>query len=277
MSKQDKYMMSKLKSYAYKERFSLAKGFVFSFTRTILEIIGPMIIAYIINNLLSQNMTLNDLKNISIYLLIYFLVYLSNGFLINKARISFEKSANKIALQVQKDVYNKVQSFPISYFDNLPAGKIASRISNDSNKLKTMFQLLFSDILTSAILIIGIYITICITNIIAAIMLLVLVPIVLIIFKTYLDKTYMYTSEIKRYTADVNAKINEYIQNMEIIQAFNQEEYISDKFDGLNKKIYDINMKLSKLRSYSGYRAMDIVKFVATVVIIIYLDRKSVV
>ena len=274
LSKKESY--NRLKNYALIEKKYLFIGFIFSFFRTILEIIGPMIIAYLINNVLKNKMTDKDVKLISLLLALYFIVFIVTGILLNRSRVYFQISANKIASRVQKDVYDKVSTFPISYFDNLPSGKIASRITNDTNKLKTMFQLLFSDIINSLILIIGLYITLLFTDTIAALMLLILMPIVYIIFKTYLNKTYAYTKEIKIYTADINAKINEYIQNMEIIQVFNREGFIFKKFDKINKKIYDINIELSKLRSYSGYRAMDIIQFLAIIIVLIYFGLGSI-
>lgn len=274
LSKKESY--NRLKNYALIEKKYLFIGFIFSFFRTILEIIGPMIIAYLINNVLKNKMTDKDVKLISLLLALYFIVFIVTGILLNRSRVYFQISANKIASRVQKDVYDKVSTFPISYFDNLPSGKIASRITNDTNKLKTMFQLLFSDIINSLILIIGLYITLLFTDTIAALMLLILMPIVYIIFKTYLNKTYAYTKEIKIYTADINAKINEYIQNMEIIQVFNREGFIFKKFDQINKKIYDINIELSKLRSYSGYRAMDIIQFLAIIIVLIYFGLGSI-
>ena len=274
LSKKESY--NRLKNYALNEKKFLFIGFIFSFFRTILEIIGPMIIAYLINNVLKNKMTDKDVKLISLLLALYFIVFIVTGILLNRSRVYFQISANKIASRVQKDVYDKVSTFPISYFDNLPSGKIASRITNDTNKLKTMFQLLFSDIINSLILIIGLYITLLFTDTIAALMLLILMPIVYIIFKTYLNKTYAYTKEIKIYTADINAKINEYIQNMEIIQVFNREGFIFKKFDKINKKIYDINIELSKLRSYSGYRAMDIIQFLAIIIVLIYFGIGSI-
>lgn len=274
LSKKESY--NRLKNYALNEKKYLFIGFIFSFFRTILEIIGPMIIAYLINNVLKNKMTDKDVKLISLLLTLYFIVFIVTGILLNRSRVYFQISANKIASRVQKDVYDKVSTFPISYFDNLPSGKIASRITNDTNKLKTMFQLLFSDIINSLILIIGLYITLLFTDTIAALMLLILMPIVYIIFKTYLNKTYAYTKEIKIYTADINAKINEYIQNMEIIQVFNREGFIFNKFDKINKKIYDINIELSKLRSYSGYRAMDIIQFLAIIIVLIYFGLGSI-
>ncbi|MDU3152943.1 MAG: ABC transporter ATP-binding protein, partial [Anaerococcus hydrogenalis] len=274
LSKKESY--NRLKNYALNEKKFLFIGFIFSFFRTILEIIGPMIIAYLINNVLKNKMTDKDVKLISLLLALYFIVFIVTGILLNRSRVYFQISANKIASRVQKDVYDKVSTFPISYFDNLPSGKIASRITNDTNKLKTMFQLLFSDIINSLILIIGLYITLLFTDTIAALMLLILMTIVYIIFKTYLNKTYAYTKEIKIYTADINAKINEYIQNMEIIQVFNREGFIFKKFDKINKKIYDINIELSKLRSYSGYRAMDIIQFLAIIIVLIYFGIGSI-
>ncbi len=274
LSKKESY--NRLKNYALNEKKYFFIGFIFSFFRTILEIIGPMIIAYLINNVLKNKMTDKDVKLISLLLALYFIVFIVTGILLNRSRVYFQISANKIASRVQKDVYDKVSTFPISYFDNLPSGKIASRITNDTNKLKTMFQLLFSDIINSLILIIGLYITLLFTDTIAALMLLILMPIVYIIFKTYLNKTYAYTKEIKIFTADINAKINEYIQNMEIIQVFNREGFIFNKFDKINKKIYDINIELSKLRSYSGYRAMDIIQFLAIIIVLIYFGLGSI-
>lgn len=272
----EKKNYNKLKTYALDEKKSLLIGFIFSFLRTILEIIGPMIIAFIINDVLKSKLTPQSYKKIAILLFIYFIVFVLSGILLNRSRVNFQIAANKIASKVQKDVYDKVSTFPISYFDNLPSGKIASRITNDTNKLKTMFQLLFSDIINSSILIIGLYITLLFTDTIAALMLLILMPIVYLIFKTYLNKTYAYTKDIKIYTADVNAKINEYIQNMEIIQVFNRENYIFKKFDKINRKIYDLNIKLSKLRSYSGYRAMDIIQFLAIIIVLIYFGLGSI-
>lgn len=266
----------KLKIYALSEKKFLLIGFIFSFLRTILEIIGPMIIGYIINNVLKSDMNRENFKKIALLLVLYFIVFVLSGILLNRSRVYFQISANKIAAKVQKDVYDKVSTFPISYFDTLPSGKIASRITNDTNKLKIMFQLLLSDIVNAIILIVGLYITLLFTDTIAALMLLLLIPLVFIIFRSYLNKTYAYTKDIKIHTADINAKINEYIQNMEVIQVFNRENFIFKKFENVNKKIYDLNIKLSKLRSYSGYRAMDIIQFLAIIIVLIYFGLGSI-
>lgn len=266
----DEFATKKLKAYAKSENKLLVKGSIFSILRTLLEILGPMIIANILNKYIKKGMTGDDFRSISLNLSLYFLVYVSSGLLLNRTRVAFGTASNEIAYTIQKDVYKKVNSLPISYFDSISSGSIASRVTNDTNKLKNMFQLLFSDIFTASIFSLGMVIAIAVTNKVALLMLLVLVPLIVYIYKSFTRKISEYTKNIKVYTGEINAKINENIQNMEVIQAFNQEDYVYDNFDRTNKIIYDNYMKSTKLRSYSGYRAMDIIQYIATVIVILY-------
>ena len=238
--------------------------------RTALEIIGPLIIGYILDNHISLNMAKGDFLKIGKLLAVYLIIYVLSGLFSNLALISFELAANRISFNVQKDVYKHVMKFPISYFDNLPAGSIVSRITNDTNKLKLMFQLVLSDMTTSTIMIICIYGMIIITNFPVAILFLTLVPIIYIIFKDLRYKTAKYTSLNREYVGDINSSINENIQNMEVIQAFNKEDYIKSEFDEINKNIYKTNMEMTKAKSYGGFRAIDILSYVGTILYFIF-------
>lgn len=270
MANTDTQVRNLLKNYALNEKTSFIKGFVLSLLNTILQLLSPLIIGYIINNLLKKGITSADFTNIIKYLILYFLVNMLASLFLNRAFITFQIASNDIAYQMQNDVYNKVNSFPIAYFDNLPAGKISSRITNDTNKVKMLFKLIITDITTSMILAVGLGITIFITNPIAGLMLIPLAPIIYIIYKSYTSYTRKYTGEIRKNTSEINAQINEYIQNMEVIQVFNKEDYIKDKFDETNNHIFSLSSELAKIRSYSGYRAMDIVSYLASLIILVY-------
>lgn len=270
MINKDNFTVNLLKSYANKQKPAFIKGFLFSFSRTILEIISPLLIGYLINNVIKEGMSRDSLILVMALLFVYFIINALAGYFLNKTYVSFEVAANNVAFDIQNDVYKKVNSFPISYFDNLPAGKISSRITNDTNKVKNMFRLIFSDIITASILILGLIIVIFVTNPIAGLMLLILAPLVYTITKSYTSYTRRYTSEIRKSTSEINAQINEYIQNMEIIQVYNKENHIKDKFNKTNNHIFSEAQKLAKVRSYSGFRAMDIVSYIASLIVLIY-------
>lgn len=205
MVKADKRVVNLLRTYAHDERKSFIKGFVLTLIRTGLDLTALLIIGYIINNLIEPGMSQEQILSILKYLSLYLIVNTLAGVILNRTFLSFEKASNNIAYSVQNDVYNKVNTFPISYFDNLPAGKISSRITNDTNKLKNMFRLIFTDIATSLILILGLSLTILITNPIAFLMLLPLSPIIYIIYRSFTNYTRNYTGEIRKNTSEINA------------------------------------------------------------------------
>jgi len=260
----------KLKHYAKNEKKPLLSGLLLSLVRTAMEIIGPLIIGFILNNYIKLDLESAGFISIIKLLVVYLFVYLFSGLFSNLALISFEKAANNIAFSVQKDVYEHITKLPISYFDNLPSGSIVSRITNDTSKLKMMFQLILADMTTSTIMIVSIYGMILVTNFPVGIMLLILVPIIHIIFKDLRYKTAKYTTLNRSYVGDINSSINENIQNMEIIKAFNKEDYIKDEFDNINDNIFDTNLEITKVRSYGGYRAIDILGYVGTIIVLLY-------
>lgn len=266
----NEFVTKKLKQYAKNESKPLSIGLLLSMVRTALEIIGPMIIGYILNNYISLDMKKSDFTSILILLGIYLVVYVLNGLFANLSLLAFEEAANKIAFSVQKDVYKHVAKLPISYFDNLPAGDIVSRITNDTNKLKMMFQLILADMTTSSIMIVSIYGMILITSWRVAALLILLVPIIYIIFRDLRYKTSKYTTVNRQYVGEINASINENIQNMEIIQVFNRENYIKNEFDNINQNIFDTNLEVTKVRSYGGYRAIDALSYVGTILVLLY-------
>ena len=260
----------RLINYAKMESKNLTYGIICTFIRTGLEIVGPLIIGYLLNNYIKTGMTKDDFVSIGLYLILYLAVYIVAGIFSRSTVLYFERASNGITLHVQKDIFHHVQSLPISYFDSLPAGSIVSRITNDTNKLKVMFQNALGDMTTSGIMVITMFIVLLVNHTRVALYLLVLLPIVILIFYDLRRKYRKYTTEIRRLTSTINADINENIQNMEIIQAYNKEDLIKKEFDETNQSIWDNEFEMTKVRSYGGYRAMDIVSYFATVIVLIY-------
>ncbi|MDU2132745.1 MAG: ABC transporter ATP-binding protein, partial [Finegoldia magna] len=127
-----------------------------------------------------------------------------------------------------------------------------------------------ADITTATIMIVAIYIMMVVTNIKVSLMLLILFPLVFLIFYDYRYKSAKHNKRIRHLVSKINANINENINNMEIIQALNVKKTIKNKFDKINKEIFDNNLALTKLRSYGGYRAIDIIGLLSTVIILFY-------
>lgn len=266
----NKFVSEKLKMYSMKQSKELVIGFVFSLLRTSMEILGPIVIGFVLNEFVAKNNIVGNFSSIIKYLAIYLVIYVVCGIFSNLSMIYFELAANNVTYFVQNDIYKHINELPIEYFDNLAAGSIVSRITNDTMRLKIMFQLILADITTAAIMIIAIYIMMVVTNIKVSLMLLILFPLVFLIFYDYRYKSAKHNKRIRHLVSKINANINENINNMEIIQALNVKKTIKNKFDKINKEIFDNNLALTKLRSYGGYRAIDIIGLLSTVIILFY-------
>ncbi|MDU7502049.1 MAG: ABC transporter ATP-binding protein [Finegoldia magna] len=266
----NKFVSEKLKMYSMKQSKELVIGFVFSLLRTSMEILGPIVIGFVLNEFVAKNNIVGNFSSIIKYLTIYLVIYVACGIFSNLSMIYFELAANNVTYFVQNDIYKHINVLPIEYFDNLAAGSIVSRITNDTMRLKIMFQLILADITTAAIMIIAIYIMMVVTNIKVSLMLLILFPLVFFIFYDYRYKSAKHNKRIRHLVSKINANINENINNMEIIQALNVKQTIKDKFDKINKDIFGNNLALTKLRSYGGYRAIDIIGLLSTVIILFY-------
>ena len=220
----NKFVSEKLKMYSMKQSKELVIGFVFSLLRTSMEILGPIVIGFVLNEFVATNNIVGNFSSIIKYLAIYLVIYVACGIFSNLSMIYFELAANNVTYFVQNDIYKHINELPIEYFDNLAAGSIVSRITNDTMRLKIMFQLILADITTAAIMIIAIYIMMVVTNIKVSLMLLILFPLVFFIFYDYRYKSAKHNKRIRHLVSKINANINENINNMEIIQALNVKQ-----------------------------------------------------
>lgn len=62
-----------------------------------------------------------------------------------------QSSANQVIRKLRTDVYAHIQRLPVHFFDNLPAGKVVSRITNDTEAVKDLFIAVLSNFATGII------------------------------------------------------------------------------------------------------------------------------
>lgn len=70
---------------------------------------------------------------------IYFVLILIGAGFTYGQRYLLQSAANRIIQRMRSDVFAQIQRLPINYFDNQPAGKIVSRITNDTESVKDLY------------------------------------------------------------------------------------------------------------------------------------------
>ncbi|MDQ0343642.1 ABC transporter ATP-binding protein [Lederbergia wuyishanensis] len=186
-----------------------------------------------------------------------------------------QKAANRIIQKMRMDVFAHVQRLPIRYFDDLPAGKVVARITNDTEAIRELYVAVLSNFFTGFIYIIGIYIAMFILDAKLALLCMLLIPILfawMIFYRKFASK---YNHVIRSKVSELNAMINESIQGMTIIQAFRREKQMSAEFEELNETHFRYQNKLLILNSLSSHNFVGVLKNIVFVGFIWYFGSNS--
>ncbi|NHC39910.1 ABC transporter ATP-binding protein [Bacillus sp. MM2020_1] len=190
-------------------------------------------------------------------------------------RFLLQKSANRIIQKMREDVYGQIQRLPINYFDNLPAGKVVARITNDTEAIRELYVTVLATFFTSSIYITGIYVALFILNVKLAAICLLLLPILyvwMLIYRKYASK---YNRVIRSRNSDINAMINESIQGMNIIQAFSREKETKADFEKLNHEHFTYQNKLLSLNALTSHNLVGVLRNLIFVAFIWYFGGQA--
>lgn len=217
----------------------------------------------------------NEIPYIVKLILFYFgLICLSAAFSYGQ-KFLLQTSANKIIQRMRLDVFNHIQRLPVNYFDRLPAGKIVSRITNDTEAIRELYVTVLATFFTSTIYMTGIYVALFLLDARLAMICMVLVPIMLVWFKIYSKYATKYNHRIRSLLSDINASINESIQGMRIIQAFGKEKEMEEEFEKKNEQHLFYQNRLLKLESLMSHNLVGFFRNIAFVSLIWYFGRAS--
>lgn len=186
-----------------------------------------------------------------------------------------QKSANRIIQKMREDVFAQIQRLPIKYFDNLPAGKVVARVTNDTEAIRELYVTVLSNFFSSGINIIGIYIALFILNPPLAAICLILLPILYIWMIGYRKFASRYNHVIRAKISDINGMVNESIQGMHIIQAFGKEKQTREEFEELNKEHFRFQNKMLHLNSLTSHNLVNVLRNIVFVVFIWYVAGQS--
>lgn len=185
------------------------------------------------------------------------------------------RAANGVVKVLRDQVYAHVQELPIQYFDNLPAGKVVARITNDTENLRQQFYgATIGQILINVIYVFGTYTAIAFFHRGLALVLLVLIPIMYIWNKYYTKYSRAYHRRERDLNSDINAKLNESIQGMQIIQAFEQEEQVKEEFNAINDEWYEVLRKYVVLDSLVQFSFADFLRRLSLLLLMVYFSTQ---
>ena len=255
--------------YMKKAKRSYIIGFVFSLLNVGLGVAGVYVLSKVFDGItgdLTRQIILKSLVVVAGYGLILLCSGISNYI----RNIYLVKGANEVYVRIQMQVYDHIQSLPIKYFDNMPAGSVVSRITSDVNQIRTFFVSTFVQILIIVLKIIFSYIVLFYVDVRFGLFMLALFPVMFVVLKIYNKLSIDSIKGYRRKFSQSNGIINENYQNLEIIKAFNKEKESIEDWNKHNEERYKYWKKLNLVDSLLLHNITGVFRIVIFIGIVYY-------
>ena len=244
--------IKRLLSYLKPFKLIFVMGVILLAAASALELYSPMLAKSLIDDVMTpavKNGHLNA-KLLVILLASYFLINLFGSAFRYIALLNLRKMSNSIVKNLRDELFVHMHKLPVSYFDSIPAGKVVSRITNDTEVLRSNFYVsVISNLLSNFIQMIGAFIALVLLNHVLGLSMLVLVPILFIWQKFYTKYATKYNLAMREYISQISGQLNEFVSGMPVIQAFQQEGKLLKEFKSTVKKWADNGRKYLLLDS----------------------------
>lgn len=261
----------RLWQYALLYKKTLLIGLILLAIAVAADLAGPFVAKKIIDDHIAKSVTNGlEFKPIAVLLAVFFGLAVTTAIFRYGQYIMLQVGANRIIQKMRNDVYKHIQTLPINYFDRLPAGKVVSRVTNDTEAIHDLFVTVVSQFAASFMTIFGVYIALFILDWKMACYALLVIPMLIVWAILYRKYAAKYNHIVRGKLSDMNGMINESINGMTIIQAFGQEKQIEGEFNELNDEYYKYQNKLVFLDAVTSHNLVNVIRSLTFIMFIWY-------
>lgn len=227
--------------------------------------IGPFLIGWSIDNLIGQG----NLSGLIVMLLLLSGIFCLGVWAIRGQILRVGWIMQRLLAQLRQDIFTKIQSLPISFFDRSEAGDLMSRLLNDVNTVNQAFGQTIAQMLGNLFSLIGIVIAMLAINVQLGLLSNFVVP--LMIFTTGLFARWARARfRVTRETiGELSTVLEEGITSVREAQAFNRVQLNIEEFDTLNAANRDANIQAVAITA-AFLPSIDFLNTLATAAVLAY-------
>ena len=233
------------------------------------DIISPLIIGDI------EDMIVGDfeMNEIFAYIAVYASILIISMICTYIQAIVLQKIGQKILSALREDLMKHIESLSHAQLNNIPVGKLVTRVTNDTNAISVMFTNILVNLIKNFFVIVGVLVAMLMLNYELTLMVLCFVPFILlftVIFRKFSRRAYR---RVKDGTTDINTFISEHLSGMKIIQIFNREDRKLGEFQERNKRLE--KAQTQQIFTFAIFRPLVYMLYVSSILCLFYLGGRG--
>lgn len=215
----------------------------------IVSIISSLLGSYMLRPIINDYIIPGDIPGLFKVLLLLGIIYLVGVVATYIEYRLLNKIGQRTVTRLRMELFKKMEILPIKYFDTHQHGDLMSRYTNDIDKISDVLTDSLSDLLSSALTLIGIVCLMLYISPILTLVTMITVPLMFLSAKLIVKQSKKYFKAQQEKLGEVNGYIEEMISGQKVIKVFGHEKKVEADFDTLNQ---NLRGKAEKAQLYSG-------------------------
>ncbi len=233
------------------------------------DIVSPMVLGYV-EELIESDFELPRLYAAVAFYAGILIVSLLSTYV---QSITLQKTGQKILSRVREDVFTHIESLSHGQLNEIPVGKLVTRVANDTNAISMMFTNVLVNLVKNCFVIVGVLVAMLCVNFELSLMVLCFVPFIVlftVIFRKFSRRAYR---QVKDATTDINTYLSENLSGIKITQIFCRERRKMREFSEKNARLG--SAKRRQILVFGIFRPLVYMLYISSVLCLFYLGGKG--
>ena len=229
------------------------------------DIASPLIVGYI------EELVVGDfeLKSLYVSVAVYAGVLVFSMASTYLQAVILQRVGQRIISDLREDLFTHIESLSHGQLNDIPVGKLVTRVTNDTNAISMMFTNLFVNLTKNAFVILGILVAMLFLNYELTLMVLCFVPFILlftVIFRKFSRRAYR---KVKDATTDINTYLSENLSGIKVTQIFGREDEKMAEFREKSQRLARANRE--EIFVFGVFRPLVYMLYICSILCLFYL------
>lgn len=241
--KADLKALKKIAVYCKRYLFAIIVALIFAVGGSVATIIGPEKIGELMN-LLSDGIIVGvDMSAFVEICIMLIIIYATGAALSYGQQFIMATVTQKTGKRLRRDIDCKINKIPLNYFDTTTKGDMLSVVTNDVDVIGQTLASSTANLISALALFVGVVYKMFATNWILALITIGASLFGFAAMAVMLSKSQKYFNRKQIDLGEMNGRIEEVYTNHNVVSVFGAKKYEKDRFESINKKLYEDNWK----------------------------------
>ena len=211
--------------------------------------LGTLVDSYILPMVSNGSTDFGPILKFLLQMALVFLTGIASSFLQSFLMVPVTQGIQK---QIRDDLFRKMQTLPLRYFDSNTAGNIMSRYTGDIDTLRQMISMSIPQTISAVVTLVVLFVTMLRTSWMLTLVSMITIVGVFFTTKFLAGKAGKFFIGQQRSLGAVNGYIEEMITGQKVVKVFNHEKASMEDFDKLNEQLCENAFSAGKFSNMMG-------------------------